>query len=356
MVIKASAATEIRTLLDALTRGDDIHREAAVARLAVIGARAIDRLMRAYGEAGDRATKAAILRVFEAVGDRRTLAIARAALRDGGDVAVAAAAALRPLLTSDHAAAAADALDALVSAALDANNEQRVRLAAIDALEDVPGDARDRLTAALAADPGKDMRRAAKAIATDAGAAEALWRDALEGKLPDEPAALRAVVSAKAAAAPLNELRKLVEAVALRERETRPAEHTDSTDTPLSGHGDARPGADAWRALRGSLHQALALRGSRVALYDLRESLDAAADPLPPSFLAALHVLGDDSCLEPLAARWSAAAGTTPDGERQRHQLAETFKAIARREKITRRHAVIKRVAARHPDAASLWS
>lgn len=335
MVIKASAATEVSALVDALAHGDDIHREAAVARLAVIGSRAIDRLIRAYADAGDRSVKVAILRVFEAVGDRRTLPIARAAIRDGGDLAIAAAAILRSLLTSEHAAAAADALDALVAAALDASNDRRLRLAAIEALQDVPGDARARVAAALASDPAQDMRRAAKTITADAEAAEALWRDALEGRLPDAAADLREVISAKAGTAPLNGLRKLVEAV--RERE-------------------ARAGAAAWRAVRGSLHQALALRGSRVALYDLRESLEAAADPLPPSFLAALHVVGDESCLEPLAARWSAVSGATPADARQRHQLAETFKAITRREKITRRHTVIKRVAARHPDAAPLWS
>jgi hypothetical protein len=337
LVIKASAATEVSALVGALAHGDDIHREAAVARLAVIGSRAVDRLIRAYGEAGDRSTRLSILRVFEAVGDRRTLPIARGAMREGGDLAVAAAGVLRSLLASEHAAASADALDALVSAALDTTTDRRLRLAAIDALQDVPGDARDRVAAALASDPAKDMRRAAKAMTTESGAAEALWRDALEGQLPDEPAALRELISAKAIAAPLNNLRKLVEAV--REREAR-----------------AQPDADAWRDVRGSLHQALALRGSRVALYDLRESLEAAVDPLPPSFLAALHVLGDESCLEPLAARWRAASAATPEGQRRRHQLGETFKAITRREKITRRHAVIKRLAARHPDAAPLWS
>lgn len=337
MVIKASAATEVGTLLDALAGGDDIHREAAVARLAVIGARAVDRLLRAYGEAVDRSVKLSILRVFEAVADRRTLPVARAAIRDGGDLAVAAAGVLRSLLTSEQAAASAEALDALVSAALDASHDRRLRLAAIEALQDVPGDARERVAAALSSDPAKDLRRAAKAMSDDSGAADALWRDALEGRLPDEAGALRGMISAKAAGAPLNGLRTLVDAV--RERESR-----------------ARSGAAGWRAVRGSLHQALALRGSRVALYDLRESLEATAHPLPPSFLAALHVLGDESCLEPLAARWSAATGAGADDQRLRHQLAEAFKAIARREKITRRHAVLKRVAARHPDAAPLWS
>ncbi|HET7217431.1 MAG TPA: hypothetical protein VFJ02_05260 [Vicinamibacterales bacterium] len=337
MVIKASAATEVSALVEALSHGDDIHREAAIARLAVIGSRAVDRLMRAYSESRDRAMQLAVLRVFEAIGDRRTLPIARDAIRGGGDLAVAAAGVLRSLLTSEHAAAATDALDALVSAALDAGNDRRLRLAAIEALHDVPGDARDRVAAALASDPAADLRRAATTMTTESSLTEALWRDALEGHLPDTTAELREAIAVRAGTAPLNALRKLVDAV--RERESR-----------------ARPDAAAWRDVRGALHQALALRGSRVALYDLRESLEAGADPLPASFLAALHVLGDESCLEPLAVRWSAATAATAESQRWRHQLAETFKAIARREKITRRHAVIKRVAARHPDAAALWS
>ena len=94
-------------------------------------------------------------------------------------------------------------------------------------------------------------------------------------------------------------------------------------------------------ALRGSLHQVLALRGSRLALYDLRESLEGAPARLPASFLAALHVLGDESCLEPLAAAWAAAAmDNTADGVRWRQQLAAAFKAITQREKITKRHAI----------------
>ena len=42
-------------------------------------------------------------------------------------------------------------------------------------------------------------------------------------------------------------------------------------------------------AVRGALHQALALRGSRVALYDLRETIERPPAPLPSSFLAALQ-------------------------------------------------------------------
>src|SRR5699024_4413329 len=113
----------------------------------------------------------------------------------------------------------------------------------------------------------------------------ALWEDAAEGRLPDDPGALRESVTAHAEHAPLPVLRRLIEAVRDRER--------DSTPSASPAH------RQEWRSVHGALHQAVALRGSRVALYDLRETVEETADPLPPSFLAAITVVGDASCLEP---------------------------------------------------------
>jgi hypothetical protein len=84
----------------------------------------------------------------------------------------------------------------------------------------------------------------------------------------------------------------------------------------------------------------------------LRESVERASGRLPVSFLAALHLVGDSSCLEPLAAAWNRS----PEDEWWRHQLASAFRAITRREKITRRHAILKRLAARWPNAPFLKS
>jgi hypothetical protein len=109
------------------------------------------------------------------------------------------------------------------------------------------------------------------------------------------------------------------------------------------------PLRDTWRAARGALHQALALRGSRLAVYDLRETLEDSRQPLPVSFLAALHVVGDDTCLDALAAAYSHAPVADA---RWRHQLAAAFHAVARRGKITSRHPAMKRIASRWPEAA----
>lgn len=314
MVIKASAASEIRTLIEALAADDPIRRESAIARLAIIGGRAVDRLLTAYRTAPDSTTRIAVLRALEAIGDHRMRQAARTALTRGGDEAIAGAAALRALLDSPHAPAAADSLDALMAVALDTRCERRLRLAAIDALQDMPEPVRSRVAAALA-DRGP------------VGPADA-WPDALEGTLPDDPAVLREALDSHASSAAVTELRKLIEAVRAKEKQARAAQQP------------------AWRSLRGALHQALALRGSRVAVYDLRETLEEVAGPLPVSFLAALHVVGDASCLAPLAAAHARATGEGP----WRTQVRDAFRAIARRERMTRRHAVMKRIAAKWPD------
>ena len=321
MVIKASSATEIRALISALASDDEVRREAGIARLAVIGARAVDALERAY-DGADRITKVAILRTLESIADGRAAPIARRALAERGDVAVAATAALRALLDSPHGPTGADALDALVATALDREADRRLRLAAFDALRDMPEGVRARVAEAVNADPDPRVKARALELPRDAAAADSIWQDALEGQLPDDPAVLREAAQTRAASAALSALQKLIEAIRARE-------------------GSApRAARAAWQSLRGSLHQALALRGSRVAVYDLRETVSAARGALPTSFLAALHVVGDASCLEPIAV---AYANAEPD-EHWRVQLAAAFRAIAKREKITKRHAVMKRV------------
>jgi hypothetical protein len=328
MVIKASAATEIRQLIAALGGDDDVRREAAIARLTVIGARAVDGLRRAYEDTSDRDTRVALLRALEPIGDRRTVAIARGAIAEGGDLALAAAAALRVLLDSPHGPTGTDALDILVATALDPSAERRVRLAALQGL---PAGVRARVADALQADPDPGLQARAGDLPRDAAAADAVWQDALEGRLPDTPAPLRDAAETRAATAALSALQRMIDAVRSRE-----------------GAVENAAKRAAWRTVRGALHQTLALRDSRVAVYDLRESLEAARGPLPTSFLAALHVVGDQSCLEPLAASYAR----TPAGNaRWKVQLAAAFRAIARREKVTRRHPIVKRISARWPEA-----
>jgi hypothetical protein len=311
-VIKASASAEIRKLVASLT-GDAVSREAAVARLAVIGARAVPHLIAAYEAANDRKARAAVLRALESLGDPRALPVARDGLSHGGDLAIAAIAVLGGLFDSPHGATGANALDSLITAALDERVERRVRLAASEILRARNVDVRAKV-------PVED--------------GSAVWKDALDGHLPDEPDVLRQALDARAASAPLSDLRHLIDRIRAHE-----------TASPAA--------ADGWRALRGAIHQALALRGSRVALDDLRETLEGGTAPLPQTFLGAAQVLGDDSCLQAIAAAYAKA----PSGQaRWRHQLGAAFTAIAARERITARHPVMKRITARWPEAASTLS
>lgn len=328
MPIKPSAGAEIRALTAALSSDDDLTRETAIARLAIFGPRAVDRVVASYA-AADRNTRRAILRVLEAIADPRAVATARQALAEGGDVAVAATATLRALLDSPITDASTEAFDALVEAAMDASAERRVRLAAFEALQDMPEHLKSRVAEALRADGDPRIQASVFRAPHDAAVAEAVWRDALEGNLGDDPASLREALKTRGASAALGVLQKLIDAVRARESAV-----TLATER------------EGWTALRGALHQALALRGSNVAVYDLRETLASAGAPLPATFLSALHVLGDESCLEPIASAYSEH----PD-ERWQQQLTAAFEAIVRRDKVSARSPALKRIASRWPEA-----
>jgi hypothetical protein len=150
--------------------------------------------------------------------------------------------------------------------------------------------------------------------------------DAAEGALPDDPTALRAALGQAGDASPPPLLLRIIERV--RERE------------------GAEPAArrDEWRLARAAAHQALAVRGSRIALYDLRETVETAKGRLPVEFLAPLALIGDASCLEAIAAAHAAARDAW-----WRQHLADAFYAIVARERLTARSAVLRRIAKRWP-------
>lgn len=335
MVIKTSAAREIGRLVARLGEASEVAREAAVARLTILGARAVEPLIDVLAADVRPDVRLAALRTLEAIGDRRALGPALE-LADAGDselpVTLAAVAVVRGQLESTRASEAERAFDALARLALDRSRHERVRLAAIEALDDLPASTRRAVRAGLAGDPSPSIR--AK-LAAETGARPDLSRDALDeaaaGRLPDAPDHVRALVAAHAASAPLAMLHRLV--AAIRDRET-------------GERGTARA---AWLVARAAVHQALAARQSTVALYDLRETLAAAREPLPVGFLAALSQIGDASCLESIAA--AVATSKAPKEDWWRQHLAAAFRDILRREHLSRRHAAVKRVLARWPAA-----
>jgi len=342
VAIKASSSPQIDALVAALGSRDAVAREAAIARLIVIGSRAVERLLRLAASDGDAAARVSAWRALEAIGDPRALDPAlRAAADRRTDAAVAGAAAgaARAFIRGRRGAAVVDALTAVV---LDAERQEAVRLVALDALGDVgtaaiapllrslAGDASAaiRARAAAASDASKRRQRKTGERETSPAADDSasVVVAAADGRLPEDPAALRAAIAHQSDVAPLPALLRVVQRV--REREgAEPA--------------DRRAG---WRLARAAAHVALANRGSRLALYDLRESLESAQAPLPAEFFRALALVGDTASLESIAAAHARAADAW-----SRQQLTDAFYGIVEREKLTARSAVLKRIAKRWP-------
>ncbi len=339
MVIKPSSSKQVDGLVADLRSDSAVVREAAVARLRVIGARAVERVVDlARDPSGPTTARVAALGTLEAIEDPHAADIVIALAEDGEpDVARAAMRALRPLLTGPHGVRA---LECLTTVALDRARADEERTTAVQVLGALnPKTVKpllDRLRedpsaaiAALAAVsiPNVEGRRSPKASSSRSSATVSFDDPRL-----DDPDALRRRLSAEGGATPLPVLHRLVER--LREREA-----ADPTRRA------------AWMTVRASAHLALASRGSRLALYDLRETLEAANAPLPVEFLAALERIGDASCLEAIA---SAYAGAPAEGEWWRQHLVHAFRAIVARERLTKRHAVVKKIVRRWPEALGL--
>jgi HEAT repeat protein len=336
VVIRASSGKQVDALLADLASPHALTRDGAVARLTIIGERATSRLIAlvASPEAGTDARVSA-LHALEGIGDLRALEPSLAALDSPDDaVAVAAVGVLQTFLGSSRGV---DALDRLTAVALDRARNRSVRLAAIRALRDVGPDTIQPLLATLESDPD-----AAVAMAAGLGPAAAadpvyLLKEAAEGTLPDSPGVLRLAITDVGAHVPLPVLQQLIEKVRFREG------------------AESGPARTEWTALRASAHAALAQRGSRLALYDLKESFETAREPLPVEFLGAVAALGDASCLEPLAAAYNRAAdnGRRVDDWWRQH-ITDVFRTIAAREQITRRSVVGKRIHAKWREASNL--
>jgi hypothetical protein len=254
-------------------------------------------------------------------------------------IARAAVAISRTFLRSSRGALVVDRLTGL---ALDRARPESIRLAAIGALTDLEPSTVGPLLTALQRDPSDAVRAAATPSqgappqGTRSATGESIEdpHDELERAatqdVPADPVHLRQAIAMAAATAPISTLHRLIE----RARQRESADVLNAAE---------------WMAVRGAAHVALAGRGSRVAVYDLRESLESAAlepNGVPPSveFLAALSMVGDRSCLEAIAAAWER---TADDWWRQ--HLADTFRGIVEREQITKRHAILKKIERKLP-------
>ncbi len=304
-----------------------------------------------------------LLRVLERIGDAGTLGTVRNFLRhEVPDVSIAAVDAVGVLLDSTDATVASDALDALTAIVLDRSCAEAIRLRAFDVIASaaVPSatyeaDIVDPLREQLRRDPSEAVRHAADnavptaldvtdghhagprpEIGLSAGAddAPAQLEAAAAGQLPADPAVLRALLGSHGATVPLTVVHRLIERIRAHE-------------------ATLEAGAlEQWRVTRSTAHLVLAARGSRLAVYDLRETLEALGEHTPVGMLSSLQQVGDAPALEALA---DAHASTT--NAWFRGQLAGIFQAIVEREKLTKRQATIRKIAARLPETMEeLWS
>jgi hypothetical protein len=340
VAIRRSAAADIQHLIDDLCGADDVARQTAAARLSVIGTRAVPHLLTAFARCPSAVGRAAVVGVLESTGDRRGVDLAVAqldAVTAEPQVQAAAVALLGSHLDSE---AGAKALEALSGLLLDTHRPDLLRVRAIDVLARALPDYIAPLRKRLAQDANAAVRRWATGAASAASPAvepKAAFESILSGEGVD-PAVLQALVVEGGGDAALSTLHRLVEVSKARE-------------------DGARAEADGleWREVRGTLHSALAQRGSRVALYDVRESLASAARPLPDGFVEAAALVGDAACLEAIAEALARVPATMDAREEQwRDALVRAGRAIVRRERLTRRHAAVRKVVKDRPDVAAV--
>jgi hypothetical protein len=299
VVIRSSSAHEAQQLIAELHHTDVVRREAAIARLRVLGSRAVTRLSALVRHDATASARASALKALEGIDDPRVVGIAVAALQDqDDDVRVAAIAALGGWVVREEGTLV---MDALVKIALDRLQPSGVRIAALDALSQLPRDIVQPILEHTSVDSSTPKE------GDDAGDVQE-WL-------------------AQHSSAPLSALHALI--TQIREREGREPQAARRRE---------------WLMARGAVHAALARRGSRVALYDLREAFDGAQTPLPVDFLTAVTAIGDASCLEPMARAWS----TAPPGEAWwRDRLADAAADIVSRLSLTGRNPVVKRIRAK---------
>jgi HEAT repeat protein len=334
--IRVSSRKEIELLIGDLSATNPTVRDAAVARLRIIGTRAVDRLIGVVKSTQTTSSRVAALRALEGIADPRALDPALVAVDDRDEaVASAAVAAAHVFLRGTRGT---DVVGCLTRVALDPARLQDIRLAAIQALSDLEAGTLKPLWKALAQDANAVVRARAQAAVSRKRAlprnSQALVEAAARGEMSDPVKLRHAIVQADQFTS-LALLHQLVER--LRDRELA---------EPLDKRGE-------WTATRAAAHVALAARGSRLGLYDLRESLESSA-ALPAECLDALALVGDASCLEAIASAYAKAnksndSGTSP----WQHHLVGIFRQIAKRERITRRHAVVKRIVKRWGDAVT---
>jgi HEAT repeat protein len=338
--IVPSRSRRIQQLLGRLASESAAERESAVAGLTLLGTRVVEPLG-AFLPGAPRAARLAALEVLERITDRAALArildlvgdpdeaVARRALEAAGTRpdprAIPALAALLArrgkasrrreaalALARLQAAGLVEALEPLAARLLDEGEEAGLRVAILEALltlQPRPAPATLRpLLKRLAASADPELRALAR------GKAE------VPGPALDERLVAELASPGLSAAA----VERVIAALARRGAPAIPA-----LQRALERLGPLRRADEASLRARAAIHEALAALDSRVALYDLRETLAARPRAALPRLLRAAARIGDASVIPALAGVVAAESDLLD-------ACAEALAAIAVREKLRR--------------------
>lgn len=385
MGIVASASKAIQEGIARIRSDQLAQRDAAVARLTLIGRRAVVPLSKALPDLPPSGRMAA-LEVLDRLGDGAALPAVLACLDDpeaevsaraaavvvtlgGAGVTTALAvrvrgqslpASLAATTALGHLArrGAVEALDALLAAAVDDSLDDECRLAALSAAAPAAGRELARIlhlltessaprvaaeaSARLAAldpaasgkgrrtpeAPGQGLRRARALVDGATSAARRSdtrhrWLAAVTAEGPD---ALEPLHAALSSAGTGETAALLVEAAG---RLARPA------SIPVLRDLVARlPNTPEALQVAAATHAALAALDSRVALSDLRQRLGQASGPTAAVLVRAAGLLGDATFCAPLAALSVREKDLEPS-------CSAAFRAVASRHRITRRSRTV---------------
>jgi hypothetical protein len=363
--IVPSRSGRIQDLLGRLASDSPAERDSAVAGLTLLGSRVVEPLG-AFLPTAPRAARLAALELLERIEDRAALprildlagdaddAVARRALEvAGGRPDPRAVAALAALLEGPaaaprrreaavalarlQAAGLVEALDPLAARLLDEREEPSLRLAILDALLSLDPPlapaARRPLLERLAS--SSDPELAARARGAADGRGRRQTPGDLDGRLVEDLVAPG--LSPEAA-------ERIIAALGRRGAPAIPA-----LQAGLERLGPLRRGrtdATSLRA-RARIHEALAALDSRVALYDLRETLEARPRAVMPALLRAAARVGDASVV-PTLARAVAEEAALLDS------CADALAAIVARETLRKTSAARKAVRPEHRTALDL--
>ncbi len=388
MAIVASRSRQIHDLLGQLGSPKPSQREAAVARLTLIGERAVPALVE-WMKGAEPTGRRAGLEVLGRLRDARTENLVTSLVSDPDETVAERAIELagehpgrgavaelsrvvrqgRPprrraaleALCRLHRADALEAMEALLELLVDEAAEPELRIRALDALAGsdrkalrpvlrrlrTSGSAElKRHLAELEAGPHRRASRSSgperlvEAWLSDPAGREARRR--LLAALDQDKTALDRVHQVLAQTDDPSTLRALIELL---------EEHRSPASLPRLHELVRRlaegPGSPERGEARARAHLALATLDSRIALYDLRELLPEAPVESLPLLLSAAGRVGDASLLPALARR----AAEDPEAV---EDCAVALRAIMKRERLRRSSRAAKAVPAQHQGALDL--